>query len=496
MPRTSPRVQVALPAFFESDRLRCETLITDICMGGAFIKSTAEVHMELHAPAVVHCNLDRTRIQIKGKILRKHNAGYAVGFYDIGREQKRELWDYISSNLLNTMMCPFCNEKLMELARTCHKCDWNLSFKSEGYFDYYEKTSMIKKISNSMTNLEVEQLYKLEQFLEDRTPVAAEPLQHAEESDQEFVGTCSAMLDIFTLIRKVAPTEISVLITGESGTGKEMTAETIHERSARKDKPFVAINCGAIPENLLESELFGHEKGAFTGAHAAKKGKFECADGGTIFLDEIGEMPLALQVKLLRFLQDRKVERVGGVSAKKVDIRVLAATNCEINAAIAEGRFRSDLYYRLNEFTIHLPPIREREDDKIVLAKYYLNKFCRGKGLSKSFSSDAVDAIMSHEWPGNVREIINRVRRAIVMGSGHVITSQDMDLKNTAKAKSDNNVRLSQALAKVEKESIRGALNTSGNNISLAAAFLGITRQTLHRRMKLLGIKRTSELLQ
>lgn len=494
--RLSPRVKVALPVSFESTNFCCETLITDLGMSGAFINSKTAGQMELNAPVVVRYDLAGAKIITRGKILRRHSGGYAVSFSEIGREERKKLWEFISRRLLNAAKCPYCNEKFVAGTRTCQACGWDLGFDARDYFDYYEKTSTIRKISRMMSALKLDELYRLEEMLEPSPQKSAETTKQEGEDGEEFVGTCGAMLDVFTRIRKVADTDISVLITGESGTGKEMTAQTIHERSARKDKPFVAINCGAIPDNLLESELFGHEKGAFTGAYAAKKGKFECADGGTLFLDEIGEMPMALQVKLLRFLQDRIVERVGAVSMKKVDVRVIAATNCDLKAAIAEGRFRSDLFYRLNEFSIDLPPIRERENDKIILAKYYLNRFCKEKGVSTTFSSEAADAIMSYDWPGNVREIINKVRRAIVMGAGGTISPRDLDLEPQGAAKAGENVRLSHALAQVEKERIREALHSCNNNISMTAVMLGITRQTLHRRIKLLGLKRGAELLQ
>lgn len=494
--RLSPRVKVTLPIAFESEGFRCETLITDIGMSGAFIKSRTADQLELNEPVMVRYSINGTKIRTKGVIVRKNSGGYAVGFGALGQEEKKKLWQYISRRLQNAGGCPYCNEKVAPGAGTCGKCGWNLAFDAQDYFDYREKSCMISKICSMISVLKLDQLYRLEEILEVTPPKSEEAAQQEGEDDDEFVGTCSAMLDVFTLIRKVAQTDISVLITGESGTGKEMTAQTIHERSARKDMPFVAINCGAIPDNLLESELFGHERGAFTGAHATKKGKFERADGGTIFLDEIGEMPMALQVKLLRFLQDRMVERVGSVSARKVDVRVIAATNCNLKTAIAEGRFRSDLFYRLNEFAIDLPPIRERGNDKIVLAKYYLNRFCKEKGVSKSFSSEAADAIMSYEWPGNVREMINKVRRAIVMGSGGTISPRDLDLKPRGSAKTGEDVRLSQALAEVEKERIREAMLSCNNNISMAAVRLGISRQTLHRRIKLLGLKHRAGLPQ
>ena len=488
MSRLSPRVSVELPMSFELESTCSEALITDIGMGGAFIKYASSRKISLNVHGIAHYNINKKKFHTKGEVIRIDEHGYAIRFDGIGNVDKKYLWEYLSNNLKAVSYCQFCCQKFSEVTKICYRCNWNLEFKSPEYFDYYEKNSLLKKISASMSALELDDLLRVEQFIENGAFRAASATQGNE--DEEFVGTCDAMMEIFSLIRKVAPTDISVLILGESGTGKEMTAQAIHERSSRKEKPFVAINCGAIPENLLESELFGHEKGAFTGAYAVKKGKFEHADGGTIFLDEIGEMPLTLQVKLLRFLQDRNVERVGSVSLRKVDIRIIAATNSDLRTSIADGKFRKDLFYRLNEFTINLPPIRERENDKLVLAKFFLEKFCREKGSVKTFGCEAADAVMSYEWPGNVREIINKVRRAIVMGGSNIITPQDLDLDFLRQAKTGENVRLSHALAQLEKQRIKEALNSCNNNISVAAGFLGITRQTLHRRIKLLDIRK------
>jgi transcriptional regulator with GAF, ATPase, and Fis domain len=236
------------------------------------------------------------------------------------------------------------------------------------------------------------------------------------------------MKEIFSKIRKVAPTDIPVLILGESGTGKELTALAIHERSTRNNNAFVPINCAAIPESLLEAELFGYERGAFTGAYTSKKGKFEDADGGTLFLDEIGELSPNLQAKLLRFLENQIVERIGATKGRKVNVRVIAATNCNIEFAIENGQFRKDLYYRLSAFPINLPPVRERGGDKEVLAKYFLKRFSREMGLPKEFTEDAITSIRNYGWPGNVREIINKVRKAIIMANDKLISPQDLDL--------------------------------------------------------------------
>src|SRR5690606_6821764 len=279
---------------------------------------------------------------------------------------------------------------------------------------------------------------------------------------------------------KVATSDAPVLILGESGTGKEMTARAIHERSSRRDGPFVAINCSAIPETLIESELFGHEKGAFTGAHAQRKGRIESAEGGTLFLDEIGEIPLLLQVKLLRFLQDQRIERVGGRQEIPVDVRILAATNADLKKGMADGTFREDLFYRLAVIQIVLPPLREREDDILVLAQAFLQRFGQESGKTNlTFAPDAVRAIRQHEWPGNVRELQNRVRRGVIMG-GKRITAADLEL--TANGTGSGST-LREAREQLERELIRNALRKHGGTITGAAAELGISRPTLYEMM-------------
>src|SRR3972149_3149452 len=246
---------------------------------------------------------------------------------------------------------------------------------------------------------------------------------------EDILGESPPMQKIFSLVRKVAPSDASVLVVGESGTGKELVAKAIHGLSNRQKGPFIPINCGAIPENLLESELFGHEKGSFTGADAQRKGKIEYAHQGTLFLDEIGELPLALQVKLLRFLQEHKVERVGGRVGIPVDVRVLCPTNRDLAKAIEEGLFREDLYYRLGVVTISIPPLREREEDIVLLGKTFLTDYSRQhKKKIKGFRNDALSALRSHSWPGNVRELENRVRRAVIMSYGRFLTSMDLEL--------------------------------------------------------------------
>jgi len=309
------------------------------------------------------------------------------------------------------------------------------------------------------------------------------------ESFEGMLGTCSKIQDMFAVIRKVSGTDAPVLITGESGTGKELVARAVHRLSIRQSKPFIAINCSAIPENLLESELFGHEKGAFTGAHVQRKGRFEMAEGGTLFLDEIGELPLLLQVKLLRFLQDRVVERVGGREQIDVDARVIAATNRDLKEAMKEGTFREDLYFRLGVILIALPPLREREGDIILLAKAFLDRFIAESGRKiGGFSSQALLAIQQYEWPGNVRELENRVKRAVIMAEGRNITPADLEMA-TPKEQFEG-MRLKDARELLEKDLILKSMSRNGGNLTKVAIELGISRPTLYDMMEKMGIPR------
>ena len=296
------------------------------------------------------------------------------------------------------------------------------------------------------------------------------------------------MQGVFSYIKKVAATSAPVILLGESGTGKEMAALAIHRRSPRKDGPFIPINCNAIPENLLESELFGHEKGAFTGAHMQRKGLVENATGGTLFLDEIGDLPPSVQVKLLRFLQEQRFQRVGGRQEIESDARVVAATNANLDQSIAEGKFREDLYFRLAVVVIKLPPLRDRGDDTIFLAREFLQRYgAQNDRTNLSFSPGALRALNTHPWPGNVRELQNRVKRAVIMADGKRITEQDLEL---AAAGGAVRVTLKEVRESVERDLVQQALKRHFGKISSAAAELGISRPTLYELMEKLGVER------
>ena len=307
------------------------------------------------------------------------------------------------------------------------------------------------------------------------------------DSFEEIVGASPQIRTVFSTIHKVSRTDASVLIVGESGTGKELVARAIHQRSSRQDGPFVAINCGAIPENLLESELFGHEKGSFTGAHIQRQGRVEMAHKGTLFLDEIGELSGPLQVKLLRFLQQHEIERIGGRSSIKVDARIVAATNMDLGKAMAEGRFREDLYYRLGVVIISIPPLRERSEDVLLLANTFLQRQAAAQGRNLIFTPKALKAIEAHHWPGNVRELENRIQRAAIMAENGRITPKDLGISQYSEFEGHGLARARQA---IERQMVEAAIARNRGNLTRAAAELEISRPSLYELIDKLGIPR------
>jgi two-component system, NtrC family, response regulator len=307
---------------------------------------------------------------------------------------------------------------------------------------------------------------------------------------EEVIGPSPAMQSVYATVRKVAETDVPILILGESGTGKELIANAIHKRGARDKGPFVAINCAAIPETLIESELFGYEKGSFSGATSQRRGKFEYAKGGTLFLDEIGDLAPEMQVKLLRFLQEKVIERLGGREPIPIDARIIAATNQDLEAAVKSGRFREDLYFRLAVVRLVVPPLRERGDDVIELAHHLAKSYCSEmrKPLIR-FSKPALDAMRRHPWPGNVRELQNRVQRAIVLSDGKMISPAELDLSATTEVKEGPQGSLKEARQEFERDIIVRALKDNGGNISKTARAIGISRPTLYELMERHGLR-------
>ncbi|WP_419710679.1 sigma 54-interacting transcriptional regulator [Pseudomonas sp. NFX224] len=304
---------------------------------------------------------------------------------------------------------------------------------------------------------------------------------HIDQPEHELLGDSKPIRELRKLLSKLAPTESPILIRGESGTGKELVARTLHRQSQRHSKPFVAINCGAIPEHLIQSELFGHEKGAFTGAHQRKVGRIEAANSGTLFLDEIGDLPLELQANLLRFLQEKHIERVGGSQPIPVDVRVLAATHVDLEAAIEKKRFREDLYYRLNVLQVATAPLRERNGDLSLLANHFSHFYSHETGRRpRSFSEDALVAMGNHDWPGNVRELANRVRRGLVLAEGRQIEARDLGLISHQSVATPMGT-LEDYKHRAERQALCDVLNRHSDNLSIAAKVLGISRPTFYR---------------
>ncbi|MBU1664799.1 MAG: PEP-CTERM-box response regulator transcription factor [Gammaproteobacteria bacterium] len=311
----------------------------------------------------------------------------------------------------------------------------------------------------------------------------AEPLQGLLTGDP-------AMLKICRTLEKVAPSDASILLLGESGTGKEVLARGLHELSPRVKERFVAINCAAIPENLLESELFGYEKGAFTGAAKQTIGKIEYAHHGTLFLDEIGDLPMSLQAKLLRFLQERVIERLGGRGEIPVDVRVVAATHQNLEELIKDGRFREDLFYRLSEIAIRIPPLRERQGDLSLLAHAFLERFAQTQGRAlRGFAAEAIQSIEAHTWPGNVREMENTIKRAVIMSDGPHISQEDLGLAPSSLEKENEPLNLRQVRDEAERRAVLKAMGRSNGNVAHAAEMLGISRPTLYDLMNRFGLK-------
>ncbi len=290
------------------------------------------------------------------------------------------------------------------------------------------------------------------------------------------------------MVEKIAPTQATVLLLGESGTGKELLARALHRLSTRSEQPFVAVNCAAIPETLLESELFGYEKGAFTGAVAQTKGKIEYAQGGTFFLDEIGDLPFALQAKLLRFIQERVIERLGGRKEIPIDVRIICATHRKLPDLIDQGTFRGDLYYRLSEIVVDIPPLREREGDVTTIANSLLQRYCRENNLKeKHFSHDAAQAMEAYHWPGNIREMENKIKRATILSDGNFVTAADLEIGQPAENTMPLNLKSVREAA--ETVAIKRALSYADNNVSEAAKLLGVTRPTLYGLFEKYGLQ-------
>ena len=340
-----------------------------------------------------------------------------------------------------------------------------------GAYDFYQKP-----VDSEIINTIVSRAYSVA-----RIEAENRALKLVNGAESGIIGSSEAIGRLKQMVQRIAPTNITALLLGESGTGKEVTAKAVHQLSDRKKKPFIAINCASIPETLLESELFGYEKGAFTGAHKTTKGKIECAEGGTLFLDEIGDMPYNLQAKLLRFLQEKIIERLGGRQEIPVDVRVVCATNQNLEEMVKERTFREDLFYRVSEITLNIPPLREREEDVFILAQFFLQQYAvEYKRNVKTFSEDGLSAIKAYRWPGNIRELQNKIKSSVIMTTGTQVTAFDLGFFDHENNDYELSLNLRTVREQAETLAIQKAYALSEGNMSKAADLLGITRPTLY----------------
>jgi two-component system NtrC family response regulator len=451
--REFPRTVTNIPVTLEGSGASYRGTIANLALGGVMVRLSSPKLV----PAVSNLRFapapQRQPIEVLARVLRLDRDTVSLAFMDLDHHTKSILADNIISSLPRFLEeCPYCGGKISPSGKKqqCPKCQGSLDFSKD-----------------KVPNLEVE--------------------------GQEMIGVCNAMRQIFHLIRKVAAADVPVLITGAPGTGKEMVARAIHERSRRGDGPFVAINCGAIPRELLESELFGHEKGAFTGAHRTTRGIVEQAEGGTLFLDEIGELPLELQVKLLRFLQEFSFSRVGGRKTQRADLRIISATNCDLQEMIAAGRFREDLYYRLDVVNIAIPPLKDREDDALIIANVLLKRYASKLSADvRGFGSQATMAIQTYPWPGNIRELVNRIRRGVVMAEGPWITVKDLGLGAVSERSVGlmNGKSLKEAKAEFEARLLTEALKLHQGKAHPACRALKISRSLMYQLIQKYDLKR------
>ena len=352
-----------------------------------------------------------------------------------------------------------------------------------GAYDFYQKP-----IDPEILRLIVERAFHVHQLESENRRLQVKQVSSPLAG---LIAGSPQMLKVCRTVEKVAPADVTTLLLGESGTGKELVARALHDLSARAKGPFVAINCAAIPDTLLESELFGYEKGAFTGAAKQTRGKIEYAEGGTLFLDEVGDLPMTLQVKLLRFLQERIIERLGGRQEIPVDVRVVCATHQDLPALVKDGRFREDLYYRISEITIRIPPLRERDGDSLLLARAFLDKYSEEHRRNlRGFTPDAVAAIEAYNWPGNVRELENKLKRAVIMADGNRITAEELELEAPDGA-AEQPLLLRDVREAAERAALQRSLSLYHGNVSQAAEALGVSRPTMYDLLNKYGLKST-----
>lgn len=454
--REFPRVSLELPCQIDDGHQTFVGQVVNLSVKGAFVTLTSTPSSSDFLYLKFSLLPRQEQLEFLARVVRRDHRGMGVKFLDVAGRAKHTLWQYLLPFLMKgATSCFFCGASLPDpQTQHCPRCQRTLDFARPDY----------------MSAL----------------------LAEEEDQPEEMVGTCPAIRQVFHLIRKLAPSDVPVLITGASGTGKEMVARAIHERSHRAHHPFVPINCGAIPRELLESELFGHEKGAFTGAYRSNIGTVERAHLGTLFLDEVGELPLELQVKILRFLQDFTFTRVGGRTPRQVDTRVLAATNADLKELIRQGRFREDLYYRLNVVEIHLPPLKDRGDDPLIMANVFLKNYAAKVGKEvRGLTPEASAAIMAYSWPGNVRELVNRIRRGVILAEGPWLTPQHLGLISQELQPADftDGLGLKEAKAKFEAKLVADTLHRFQGNALLASQALKISRSMLYHLVQKYDLK-------
>jgi transcriptional regulator with PAS, ATPase and Fis domain len=458
--RLSPRVPFNREVYIDCQKELFPVKAENISLLG--IKVEDSISRCLGEEIVVILELEDS-VSLRGKIIRNEFKEIVIVFLEAPEVIASTVGKYLTAKIYKSGRCPFCQKIIENFEKYCKKC---------GMFFDYTKPEIVRFIRD----------FKVGKVFYELLVETSKEL----EENKEFIGVSRPIKQVFALIRKYATNDYPVLIIGETGTGKELTAKAIHERSKRADKPFVVVNCAAIPENLLEAELFGYEKGAFTDAHRRKIGKIEYANGGTLFLDEIGDMPVNMQAKLLRFLEDLSFSRIGGNETIYADVRIIAATNVDLEKAVEEGKFREDLFYRLNVLTIKIPPLRERKEDILPLAKYFLIKHSREVGKKIiGFTKKAEEKLTNYSWPGNVRELINTVRKAVVLSEGEYITDKDLDIKEknstySSYCFSTQSLNLRENIEKLEENLIKQAFIVSKGNISKMAKLLGISRPKVY----------------
>ncbi len=401
--------------------------------------------------------------EIVGEVLRREENGLATRFCSVNRDAKLKLWQYLRENLRLQNDCPYCGQQLDRRVRRCNFCGLSLNFDSPDYLIEHEKDTFIKRLALVSKTLSIEDIYKIMNFID----IEILKIGKSPETFEEFVGSCSAMLDVFSMIRRVASLDVPVLIKGDKGTGREFTARAIHERSKRKEKAFISINCSGVSDDILEKELFGSTD------HV---GNLKYAEGGTVLIKEVEKLSSGLQSRIAELLDKKD---------RTIDARLLFSTNAELRPLVTKGLFSEDLYNKITSFTIYLPPVKRRGDDRLILARHFLNKFSREIGEEKRLSEEAIETIKAYDWPGNVKEMINRLRRAVMVSRDEAITSNDMGLKIPSE---ETSLSIRAIRDEVEKQKLVEALSRFNNNISKAAKAMGISRPTVYKMMQKYGI--------